>query len=91
VKRESHQKYGVITKRQRMVYDGNNQDDPEFAKEVAGSLGAFSTDQSMVCGQFGRTTVTEVPIGRALANSNTCHGTDYKGQDESRLRANQSS
>lgn len=26
-----------------MVYDGNNRDDPEFAKEVAGSLGAFAT------------------------------------------------
>jgi hypothetical protein len=43
VKRESHQKDGVITKRQRMLYDGNDQDDPEFVKEVAGSLGAFST------------------------------------------------
>jgi hypothetical protein len=27
VKRESHQKDGVITKRQRMVYDGNDRDD----------------------------------------------------------------
>jgi hypothetical protein len=26
-----------------MVYDGNDRDDPEFTKEVAGSLGAFST------------------------------------------------
>jgi hypothetical protein len=43
VKRESHQKDGVITKRQRMLYDGNDRDDTEFAKEVAGSLGAFST------------------------------------------------
>jgi hypothetical protein len=43
VKRESHQKDGVITKRKRLVYDENDQDDPEFAKEVAGSLGAFST------------------------------------------------
>ena len=42
VKRESHQKDGVITKRQRMVYDGNNQDALEFTKEVAGSLGVFS-------------------------------------------------
>ena len=41
MKRESHQKDGVITKRQRMVYDGNNRDDLEFTKEVAGSLGAF--------------------------------------------------
>jgi hypothetical protein len=44
VKRESHQKDGVITKRKRMVYDVNNQDVPEFAKEVVGSLDAFSTD-----------------------------------------------
>jgi hypothetical protein len=43
VKRESHQKDGVITKRQRMVYDGNDRDDLEFMKEVAGSLGDFST------------------------------------------------
>jgi hypothetical protein len=43
VKRESHKKDGVITKRKRMVYDGNDHDGPEFAKEVAGLLGAFST------------------------------------------------
>jgi hypothetical protein len=43
VKRESYHKDGVITKRKRMVYDGNDQDDPEFAKEVAGSSGAFAT------------------------------------------------
>jgi len=36
VKRESNQKDGVITKRKRMVYDVNNQDIPEFAKEVIG-------------------------------------------------------
>jgi hypothetical protein len=43
VKRESHQKDGVVTKRKRLVYDGKDQDGPEFAKEVAGSLGDFST------------------------------------------------
>ena len=26
-----------------MVYDGNDQDDTEFTKEVAGSLGSFAT------------------------------------------------
>ena len=26
-----------------MLYDGNDRDDSEFAKEVAGSLGAFAT------------------------------------------------
>jgi hypothetical protein len=43
MKRESHQKDGVIIKRKRMVYDRNDRDDPEFAKEVEGSLGAFVT------------------------------------------------
>jgi hypothetical protein len=43
VKRESHQKDGVITKRQRLVYDGKDDDGPKFAKEVVGSLGDFST------------------------------------------------
>jgi hypothetical protein len=43
VKRETHQKDGAIFKRQRMVYDGQNRDDIEFAKEVVVSLGAFAT------------------------------------------------
>jgi hypothetical protein len=43
VKRESDQKDGVITKRKRMVYDGNNRDDPKFTKEVARSLSSFAT------------------------------------------------
>jgi hypothetical protein len=42
VKRESQQKDGVVTKRQRLVYDGKDQDDPKFEKEVADSLGNFS-------------------------------------------------
>jgi hypothetical protein len=43
VKRESHQKDGVITKIRRLVYDGNDHDGLEFAKELKGSLGAFAT------------------------------------------------
>jgi hypothetical protein len=43
VKRETHHKDGAIVKRQRMVYDGQNRDDSKFNKEMAGSLGAFST------------------------------------------------
>jgi hypothetical protein len=43
VRREFQQKGGVITKRQRMVYDGQGQSDPEFAKHVVDSLGAFTT------------------------------------------------
>ena len=36
-------KYGVFTKRKILVYDGKDQDGLEFAKEVVGSLGDFST------------------------------------------------
>jgi hypothetical protein len=43
VKGESHQKDGVVTKRQRLVYDGKYHDGPEFAKEVTGSSRDFST------------------------------------------------
>jgi hypothetical protein len=43
VKQETQQKDGVVTKRKRMLYDGNNRDDLEFMKEVAGSLGVFAT------------------------------------------------
>jgi hypothetical protein len=43
MKREFHQKDGVITKRKRLVYDVNDHDGPEFAKEFAGSLGTFTT------------------------------------------------
>jgi intein-encoded DNA endonuclease-like protein len=43
VKRETQQKDGVVTKRKRMLYDGNNRYDSEFVKEFVGSLGAFAT------------------------------------------------
>jgi hypothetical protein len=43
VKRKSHQKDGVITKRKILVYDGKDQDDPKLSKEVVDSLGDFST------------------------------------------------
>jgi hypothetical protein len=43
VKQETHQKYSSIIKRHRMVYDGQGRDDSYFAKEMVGSLGAFST------------------------------------------------
>jgi hypothetical protein len=60
VKRESQQKDGVITKRQRMLYDRNNHDDSEFAKEVAGFIGCLCHCKSMVCGEFGRATKTKI-------------------------------
>jgi hypothetical protein len=41
VKRESQQKEGVVTKKNRLVYDGQGQNDPEFSKGVADSLGAL--------------------------------------------------
>jgi hypothetical protein len=90
VKRESHQKDGVITKRQRMLYDGNDRDDTEFAKEVAGSLGAFSTTNQWSVDNLARTTVTEVSIGRTVAKDQIYHGTDYKeqmSQDFEQIRA----
>jgi ribosomal protein S19 len=43
VKRETHQKEGGIVKRKIMVYNGQNRDDSEFAREMVGSLGAFAT------------------------------------------------
>jgi hypothetical protein len=43
VKRESHQKDGVVTKRKILLYDEKDQDDPKFEKEVADSLRDFST------------------------------------------------
>jgi hypothetical protein len=43
IRRESRQKEGVTTKNHKMIYDGQGQSDPEFAKEVADSLGAFAT------------------------------------------------
>jgi hypothetical protein len=43
IRREARQKEGVITKKHKMIYDGQGQSDPEFAKEVADSLGAFAT------------------------------------------------
>jgi hypothetical protein len=42
VRRESQQKEGIITKRQRMIFDGQGLEDSELAKEMVGSLGAFA-------------------------------------------------
>ena len=33
----------MVTKKNRLVYDGQGQNDPEFAKGVVDSLGAFAT------------------------------------------------
>jgi hypothetical protein len=43
IRKESHQKEGVTTKRHRIIYDGHENNDPEFAKEVSDSLVAFAT------------------------------------------------
>jgi hypothetical protein len=43
IRRESQQKEGVITKRYKPIYDGQGQNDPDFAKGVADSLRSFST------------------------------------------------
>ena len=43
IRKETHQKGGVTTKKHIIVYDGHEKNDSEFSKEVADSLGAFST------------------------------------------------
>jgi hypothetical protein len=43
LKRETHQKDGATVKMQRILYDSQGLDDTEFAREMAGSLGAFAT------------------------------------------------
>jgi len=43
VRREVQQKGGVITKRKKMIYDGQGQSDLKFTRQVADSLGAFAT------------------------------------------------
>jgi ABC-type phosphate transport system auxiliary subunit len=43
VKRETHQREGATVKRHRVLYDGQALEEAEFAMEVAGSLGDFST------------------------------------------------
>jgi hypothetical protein len=42
IRKESQHKEGAIIKRHKMIYDGQGKNDPEFAKEVVDSLGAFS-------------------------------------------------
>jgi hypothetical protein len=44
VKRESQQKEGILTKRQRMIFDGQGLEDSELAKEMVGSLSSFSME-----------------------------------------------
>jgi hypothetical protein len=43
IQRESQQKEGGITKKKRKIYDEQGQSDPKVMKEVANSLGAFTT------------------------------------------------
>jgi hypothetical protein len=38
-----HQKEGVTVKKHRVLLDGQNLEEEDFATEVAGSLGAFAT------------------------------------------------
>jgi hypothetical protein len=52
IRKESHQKGGVTTKKHIIVYDGHEKNDPEFAKEVVDSLGAFATANQWSVGIF---------------------------------------
>jgi hypothetical protein len=54
IRKESHQKEGVTTKKHIIVYDGHEKNDPEFAKEVADSLGAFTTANQWSVGNISK-------------------------------------
>jgi hypothetical protein len=43
VKKEMHQREGATVKKHRVLLDGHNLEDEDFATEAAGSLGAFAT------------------------------------------------
>jgi hypothetical protein len=43
IRKVSHRKKGVTTKKNKIVYDGHEKNDPEFSEKVADSLGAFAT------------------------------------------------
>lgn len=43
VRREIQQKGGTIVKSKKLIYDGQGQSDPKFARQLADSLGAFAT------------------------------------------------
>jgi hypothetical protein len=43
VKQEMHLKAGAMVKKNRILVDGKNIEEEDFATEVAGSLGAFAT------------------------------------------------
>lgn len=83
MKRESHQKDGVITKRKRMVYDVNNQDVPEFAKEVVGSLDAFSTDNQWSANNLAEQLRQKCILVEHLQSQIQVMEWTIKGQDES--------
>jgi hypothetical protein len=52
VKREMHQKEGATVKRHRVLYDGQALEEADFAMEVAGSLGDFSTTNQYSVGNL---------------------------------------
>jgi hypothetical protein len=45
------------------VYDGKGQNDPEFAKEVADSLGAFATANQWSVDNLTKATATKISLG----------------------------
>ena len=83
MKRESHQKDGVITTSKRMVYDVNNQDIPEFAKAVVGSLDAFSTDNQWSVDNLAEKLRQKCILVEHLQSQIQVMEWTIKGQDES--------
>jgi ABC-type phosphate transport system auxiliary subunit len=52
VKREAHQREGATVKRNRVLYDGQALEEAKFSMEVAGTLGAFATENQCSVGNL---------------------------------------
>jgi hypothetical protein len=68
VKRETHQKEGATVKRHRVMYDGHALEEAEFAMEMAGSLGAFSTTNQYSVGNLAEQLKQRDQLVRQLQN-----------------------
>jgi hypothetical protein len=66
-----------------MVYDVNNQDVPEFAKEVVGSLDAFSTDNQWSMENLAEQLRQKCILVEHLQSQIQVMEWTIKGQDES--------
>jgi hypothetical protein len=68
VKRETHQRDDATVKRHRVLYDGHGLDDIDFALEMTGSLGAFSTTNQCSVGNLAEQLKQRDLLVRQLQN-----------------------